>query len=194
MIKKITLCLLTLLLSTGALAQSFEGGTGRVTTETFETTGPWSLNWDFEGTGLRVTIHHADTSRAVGEPIRMAHSGKGSIDMKKAGRFYLHVRSVGDYTISVEQGASEANRLPKYSGGTERKGSPIFSAPRGWRFRGTCKGTVLKVTLFDANRNQIGEPMSLIGSGSVVRKVGTPGKYFFMIKSVGPYELEVLGE
>lgn len=175
-------------------AQTFEGGTGKVKTRVFETKGPWKLNWDFQGMGLKVFVYHADTSRAVGEPIRQALDGRGSISMKKAGRFYLEIRSTGDYKISVEEGTASASALPSYSGGTERKGSPVFDAPKGWGFRCSSQGTALKVTLYDANRNQVGKPIALVGTASTKRYVGTPGKYFFMFQAVGPYQVELYKE
>lgn len=184
--------LLILLLLTGlASAQSFEGDTGNIKTRVFETSGPWKLNWDFQGTGLKVFIYHADTSKAVGEPIRQAGHGQGAISMKKAGKFYLEIRSVGHYKLSVEEGTADAAALPSYSGNTERKGSPVFEAPKKWGFRCSSQGTVLKVTLYDANRKEVGEPIALIGGGTTTRYVGTPGKYFFMFQSVGPYQIEL---
>lgn len=189
--KTIKTLLIILLVSLGSQAQTFQGGTEKTTTRVFETQGPWKLNWDFQGQGLKVFIHHADTSQAVGEPIRQALDGQGSISMKKAGRFYLVIRSVGNYKLTVEQGTADANALPSYSGGTERKGSPVFQAPEGWGFRCSSQGTALKVTLYDANRNQVGNPVALVGTGSVERHIGKPGRYFFMFQAVGPYQVEL---
>jgi hypothetical protein len=189
-----TITLLLVALCSTAQAQSFKGGTGTVTTEVFQTTGPWRLKWDFQGSGLKVFVHHADTSKAVGEPIRQALNGSGVITMEKAGRFYLKIISVGDYKLSVIQDEGTVSSLPKYSGNTESKGSPIFDGPQGWGYRVSSQGSVLEVTLFDAERRQVGQPVHLIGGGSVTRKVGTPGKYFFMFKSVGPYEVELFKE
>lgn len=185
-------CFLLLLLITSALAapRTFEGGTGNTRTETFTVNGPWRLNWELEGTALKVFVHHADTSQAVGKPISQALSGAGSMDFSKAGPYYLHIECVGSYHLSVEE-LGDASTLPVFTGGTERKGTAVFDAPEGWGFRAIGQGTVLKVTLYDANRNPVGQPVKLVGSGTAERYVGKAGKYFFMIQSAGSYRVEV---
>lgn len=187
------LFLLLLLLQPGLAAPvaTFEGGTEVTRTETFTVNGPWRLNWGLEGTALKVFVHHADTSQAVGKPISQAMSGSGSMDFGKAGPYYLEVKSVGHYKLTVEELGGGASTLPVFTGGTERKGTAIFDAPEGWGYRVTGTGTVLEVTLYDANRNEVGEPVQLVGSGTVTRSVGKAGKYFFMIKSAGTYRVEV---
>lgn len=191
-------CFLLLLLTTMALAapvKNFEGGTGNTRTETFTVSGPWRLNWDLQGTALKVFVHHADTSQAVGKPISQALSGSGSMDFAKAGPYYLHIECVGTYHLAVQElGGSASSSLPVFTGGTERKGTAVFEAPEGWGYRATGQGTVLKVTLYDSNRNQVGEPVKLVGSGTSERYVGKAGKYFFMIQSAGGYRVEVFGK
>ena len=183
------LLLLTANLAFAEPVTTFQGTDGRIKTKIFEVDGPWELEWDFQGTGLRVEVYHADTSRAVGNPIRQAGTGKGQMNFQKPGPYYLEIKSVGNYTIDVLE--SSTSELPVYSGGTERKGTPIFTVPEGWGYRWTFEGAAMKLTLFDKNRNQIGNPVSQIGGGSGQRVVGKAGKYFMMIQSSGNYRIEL---
>lgn len=189
-----TYLLLLWLLIAPALAApvtTFEGGTGNTRTETFTVNGPWRLSWGLEGTALKVFVRHADSSQAVGKPISQALSGSGSMDFSKPGPYYLYIECVGTYKLSVEELGGGASTLPVFTGGTERKGTAVFQAPEGWGYRVTGQGTVLKVTLYDANRSQVQEPVKLVGAGTVERTVGKAGKYFFMIQSAGSYRIEL---
>ncbi len=191
---RIILLLMVLLLCGSSVAQTvttFEGSDGRVKTETFEVTGPWNLEWDFEGTALRVEIIHADTSRHVGNPIRQAGKGTGSASFQKPGPYYLEIKSVGDYSLKVTQGGQGSAELPTYRGGTERKGTPVLTLPEGWGFRWKFQGPALKLGLYDEGRRLVGDEVKVVGSGSGDRYVGTPGNYFFMIQSSGNYEIEL---
>jgi hypothetical protein len=161
-------------------------------TETFEVTGPWNLEWDFEGTALRVEIIHADTSRHVGNPIRQAGNGNGSASFQKPGPYYLEIKSVGEYSLKITQGGQgTTGELPTYRGGTERKGTPVLTLPEGWGFRWKFQGAAMKLGLYDEHRRLVGDEVKVVGSGSGDRYVGTPGKYFFMIQSSGNYEIEL---
>ena len=82
--------------------------------------------------------------------------------------------------------------LPVFQGEAERKGSAVFMAPPGWRFRYSVSGGSLKILLFDSEKNQVGESAWLKGGGSGERLVGKAGKYSFMIQSRGRYKIEVL--
>lgn len=187
--------LIVLLLSSfPCLAETrFEGGTGNLTTQKFSVNSAWRLHWDFQGSGLKVWVHHADTSRAVGKPIKQALDGTGSMDFQKPGTYYLKIKSVGDYTLRVEELARDnstaGGSLPVFSGGTERKGTSIFTVPDKWGFRASSEGPVLKVTLYTVDRKQIGSPLVVLG-GSSDRYVGPGGKYFMMIQAAGPYRIE----
>lgn len=185
--------LLALLLAGSACANpvtSFEGGTTSTMTEKFRVDGPWKLSWQFEGTALRVEIF-SDKAGASANPIRQAGSGSGSMDIEKPGTYWLHIKSVGDYHIDIDsREAAAAPSLPVFEGNLERKGTSVFTAPAGWGFRYSGQG-VLKVTLYDERRNPVGSPVALLGGGTGERKVGTPGKYFFMIQSTGPYRIEI---
>lgn len=191
--KRVVLAVFLSLLLAPAWAEpqpSFSGSDGRRKTEVFEVDGPWELKWDFQGTALRVEVYHADTSRAVGNPIRQAGTGQGQMSFQKLGPYYLEIKSVGHYQIQVEESVA-GDSFPVYSGGTERKGTPIFSVPEGWGFRWDFKGAALKLTLFDSTRNQVGEPVSVVGGGTGERIIGTPGQYFLMIQSTGQYRVEL---
>jgi hypothetical protein len=170
---------------------TFEGADGRTKTKVFEVTGPWDLEWDFTGEALRVEIIHADTSRHVGNPIRQLGTGKGSARFQKPGPYYLEIKSLGDYRLKVTQSSQAASDLPSYSGGTERKGTPIISAPEGWGYRWSFEGTAFKLGLYDKNRRLVGQEVKCVGGGNGERSIGTPGQYFFMIQSVGNYKLEL---
>lgn len=189
-----TIILTTLLLGSLAWASpvtSFEGGTANQTTEKFTVDGPWKLSWDFQGTALKVFIL-TENSSVNAKPIAQAGSGKGSMTIEKGGIFWLQVKSVGEYKLSVDKmDGANAGSLPVFEGGMERKGTSVFTAPEGWRYRFTSSG-VFKATLYDANRNEVGAPGMLIGGGTGEVKVGKGGKYFFLIQATAPYKLEVL--
>lgn len=169
---------------------TFSGGTENSTTDRFVVDGPWKLSWDFQGTALKVFIH-TDGSSINAKPISQAGAGKGSMTIERGGTFWLEVKSVGEYKLTVEQQAKGASTLPVFEGGLERKGTSVFTAPEGWRFRYQSTG-VLKATLYDAKQNQVGQPAILIGGGQAEMKVGKAGQYFFMIQSSGTYKIEVL--
>jgi hypothetical protein len=97
---------------------------------------------------------------------------------------------VGEYRLTIAQSEVEAS-LPTYSGGTERKGTPIITVPHGWGFRWTFQGAAFKLALYDKDRRMIGEEIKNVGGGSGERFVGKPGEYFFMIKSTGNYKIEL---
>lgn len=170
---------------------SFSGHDGREKTRTFQVEGPWELEWDFQGTALKVEIYHADNSKAVGNPIRQSGDGKGQASFQKPGAYFLEIKSVGDYTISVNSVDSLTGSLPVYSGGTERKGTPMITLPEGWGFRWKFEGAAFKLTLFDEQKLQVGSPVTVVGSGKGERVVDKAGKYFFMIQSSGNYRLEL---
>lgn len=172
---------------------SFEGGTANRTTERFTVDGPWKLSWDFQGTALKVLIL-TDNSAVNAKPISQAGSGKGSLTIEKGGTFWLQVKSVGDYKLTVDKltSATPSALLPVFEGGMERKGTSVFTAPEGWRYRYSSNG-VFKATLYDANRNEVGSPVMLVGGGVGEVQVGKAGKYFFMIQATAPYKIEVLG-
>lgn len=170
---------------------TFEGGTANLTTERFTVNGPWKLSWDFQGTALKVSIL-TDKSAVNAKPIAQAGSGKGSMTIEKGGTFWLQVKAVGNYKLTVETLEGASASLPVFEGGMERKGTSVFTAPEGWRYRFTSSG-VFKATLYDANRNEVGSPGVLIGGGTGEVKVGKAGKYFFLIQATAPYKLEVLG-
>lgn len=169
---------------------AFSGEGGRTKTQVFEVAGPWELEWDFQGTALRVEIYHADTSRAVGNPIRQAGNGTGRTSFQKPGPYYLEIKSVGSYTIDVNT-IDSAGSLPVYSGGTERKGTPVFTVPEGWGFRWKFEGAAMKLTLFDEKRLQVGAPIAVVGHNEGERIIGKAGKYFMMIQSSGNYRIEL---
>ncbi|MFN8606285.1 MAG: hypothetical protein U0931_02050 [Vulcanimicrobiota bacterium] len=182
--------LMLLCLSSALAAQplaSFEGGTERKTTEKFRVNGPWKLVWHFEGAALKVFIH-SDVSAPSAKPISQAGSGDGSLSIEKGGLFWLDIESAGDYRLTVEK--QSATALPVFEGNLERKGTSVFTAPSGWGFRYSGQG-VLKVTLYDAQRNPVGSPVVLLGGGTGSQMVNKPGQYFFMIQSTGPYRIEI---
>ena len=174
----------------GAPIAEFQGATEHRTSDSFRCDGPWRLRWDFEGTALKVHIH-SDASAPGAKPIQQAGSGSGSMSIEKGGTFWLDIQSVGSYRLTVESLQSGAATLPVFEGNLERKGTSVFTAPRGWKFRCTAQG-VFKATLHDSQRNPVGSPVVLMGSGTSERSVGQPGQYFFMIQSTGPYKIEVL--
>lgn len=184
-----------ILLLTGlALARpvtTFEGGTENTTTQRFQVDGPWKLSWDFKGAALKVQIY-SDAAGPSAKPIAQAGSGKGSMTVEKGGSFWLEIESAGSYKLNVDTLEGSAASLPVFEGGLERKGTSVFNAPAGWKFRYTSTGGVLKITLYDANRNEVGAPAILLGAGTAERSVGKAGQYFFMIQSAGGYKIEVL--
>lgn len=185
-----TALLLTLSLNAAPL-KTFEGNTENSKKE-LQIKGPWKLSWDFEGTALRVDILSPEGQPGA-NPIRQAGSGRGSMTVEKGGSFLLEISSAGHYRLSIEElDGSAGSTLPVFEGNLERKGSSVFTAPTGWSYRCSCSGGVLKATLYDAQRNPVGEPVTLLGGGSVTRKVEKAGSYFFMIQSTGPYKIEVL--
>lgn len=182
--------LLLLALTTALAAQpvtSFHGGTERKTTNRFTVNGPWKLVWHFQGAALKVFIH-SDVSAPSAKPISQAGSGDGSLSIEKGGTFWLDIESAGDYQLSVEK--QSASALPVFEGNLERKGTSVFTAPKGWGFRYSGEG-VLKATLYDAQRNEVGAPVVLLGGGSGSQMINKPGQYFFMIQSTGPYRIEI---
>ncbi|MBX3167904.1 MAG: hypothetical protein KF760_10855 [Candidatus Eremiobacteraeota bacterium] len=167
---------------------SFQGATERKTTERFQVEGPWKLVWRFQGTALKVFIH-TDLSAPSAKPISQAGSGDGSLSIEQGGTFWLDIKSIGNYQISVENQSSSA--LPVFEGNLERKGTSVFSAPAGWGFKYSGQG-VLKATLFDEQRNPVGTPAVLLGGGSGTQMIHKAGRYFFMIQSTGPYRIEII--
>lgn len=185
-----TALLLTLSLSAAPL-KVFEGNTESSKKE-LTVKGPWKLSWNFEGTALRVDILNPD-GRPGANPIRQAGSGSGSMTVEKGGSFLLDISSAGHYNLQVEElGGSAGSGLPVFEGNLERKGTSVFTAPAGWSYRCSSDGGILKATLYDAQRNPVGEPVTLLGTGSLTRPVGKAGSYFFMIQSTGHYRIEVL--
>jgi hypothetical protein len=166
---------------------SFEGGTENRTTERFQVNGPWKLSWDFQGMALKVFIY-TDRAGPTAKPIAQAGSGKGSIDIAHPGTYWLEIKSVGTYKMNVE--TADVNALPVFEGNLERKGTPVFTAPKGWGYRWNAQG-VFKATLYDEQRNRVGTPAVGVGGGSGESVIGKPGKYFFMIQSSGPYRIQI---
>lgn len=189
--KKLVFSLLLTGLTWAAPVTSFDGGTENRTTERFQVNGPWKLSWDFQGAALKVQVY-SDAAGPSAKPISQAGSGRGSMTVEKGGTFWLEVKSAGTYRLNVETLEGGAASLPVFEGGMERKGTSVFNAPAGWKFRYSTSGGVLKITLYDAQRNEVGSPAVLLGAGTAERQVGKAGQYFFMIQSTGDYKIEVL--
>lgn len=188
--KRLMFLLLLIGLAVAKPVTSFQGGTEDKVTDRFRVDGPWKLTWDFQGTALQVLIY-SDAAGPSAKPVSQAGSGKGSMTVERGGTFWMEIKSVGSYTLRVDTTDAGSSSLPTFEGGMERKGTSVFAAPAGWKFRYSADG-VFKATLFDAQRNQVGEPAVILGSGSSERVVGKAGQYFFMIQSTGNYKIEVL--
>ncbi|MCE5212399.1 MAG: DUF1566 domain-containing protein [Deltaproteobacteria bacterium] len=73
-------------------------GSGLHNTRPFTTSGPWEIQWNSKEQ-ISISIKSLDGSRD--QSVALNQNGKGSSYQSKAGQYYLHIASTGNWEIKV---------------------------------------------------------------------------------------------
>jgi len=85
--------------STSSVIATFSGSGGK-NTRPFTSTGPWEIQWDAKGDIFQLFLYTANGD-IVGVPANQQGSGKGTSFQPKAGKYYLQVNAIGDWSIKI---------------------------------------------------------------------------------------------
>lgn len=75
-------------------------GSGGQNTRPFTTTGPWEIQWDAKGDIFQLFLFTANGDM-TGVPANQQGYGKGTSYQPKAGKYYLQVNAIGNWTIRI---------------------------------------------------------------------------------------------
>lgn len=85
--------------TTTAEIASFSGSGGK-NTRPFITNGPWEIQWDAQGDIFQLYLYTANGDM-VGVPANQQGSGKGASFQPQAGKYYLQVNAIGDWSMKI---------------------------------------------------------------------------------------------
>ncbi len=77
-------------------------GSGGKNTRPFSVPAGWEIQWDANGDIFQLYLYKADGSLA-GIPVNQLGSGKGSSYQASAGKYYLQVNALGQWSIKIVQ-------------------------------------------------------------------------------------------
>jgi len=75
-------------------------GSGGKNTRPFVSNGAWEIQWDAKGDIFQLYLYTA-SGDMIGVPANQQGSGKGSSYQPKAGKYYLQVNAIGNWSISI---------------------------------------------------------------------------------------------
>jgi len=75
-------------------------GSGGKNTRPFVSTGAWEIQWDAKGDIFQLYLYTA-SGDMIGVPANQQGSGKGSSYQPKAGKYYLQVNAIGNWSIKI---------------------------------------------------------------------------------------------
>ena len=84
---------------TSSVIAAFSGSGGK-NTRPFAATGPWEIQWDAKGAIFQLYLYSSNGDM-VGVPANQQGSGKGTSFQPKAGKYYLQVNAIGDWSIRI---------------------------------------------------------------------------------------------
>ena len=85
--------------ATSSEIATFSGSGGR-NTRPFMTNGPWEIQWDAKGDIFQLFLYTANGD-TVGIPANQQGSGKGTSFQPKAGKYYLQVNAIGNWSMKI---------------------------------------------------------------------------------------------
>jgi len=94
------------------LITEYSGSTG-ATTQEFETTGPWLIEWLVDGEfgdddAVDISLYNVETGNFEGDVLRVLNAGNGERLMENSGRFYFLVNdSMADWDLKIYQLTTE---------------------------------------------------------------------------------------
>ena len=85
--------------TTSSEIASFTGSGGK-NTRPFTTNGPWEIQWDAHGNIFQLFLYTTD-GNMIGVPANQQGPGEGTSYQPKAGKYYLQVNAMGNWTIRI---------------------------------------------------------------------------------------------
>jgi hypothetical protein len=184
------------------LVISFSGNGGK-NTRPFNVSDEWEIRWDVSGDIFQLFLYSSN-GELVGVAANQSRSGKGSSYQPKAGRYYLQVNALGDWTVDIVSLSSDSRKKTKQK---ENRGSPTpvatfsgnsakntrpFVVSDEWEIRWNAEGDIFQLFLYSSDGDLIGVPanQSSPGTGSSYQTKG--GKYYLQVNALGSWQIEIV--